>query len=173
MSTIQTLYPVGTVTITISPQSVASSANFTAGVESDSISNVGNLDLDHLISGAWTLGGGATDNTQVQIWVVPCLTDDLSSSVTWPDVFDGTASAETVTSAGILQGCGRLGAVLTVDGASSFRSFFCEGLSVAGLFGGVMPTRYVIFITHNTGAVSSAAAGAFLWRYQRFQAAVN
>ena len=172
MATVQTNYPAGTATITIAPENVASSSTFVAGVESDSISSVSNLDLDHLISGTWTSGTTPTTNTQVQAWIVPCQTDDLSSSVVWPDVFDGTSSAETVTSAGVLQGLGRLGAVLTVDSNTSNRLYTCAFFSVAALFGGVLPSRYVLFIAHNTGVNSNSTSGNHQWQYQRVQATV-
>lgn len=168
-TTTKTLYPAGTVTITISPQSVASSSSFVAGVESDSISNVSNLDVDHKISGTWTAGTTPTINTQVQVWIVACLSDDLASSVTWPDVFDGTGSAETVQSAGTLQGMAKLGATLNVDATTSNLTYPCAKFSVAALFGGIMPTRYVVFITHNTGATSNATGGNFVWQYERDQ----
>jgi len=170
MATIKTSYPAGTVTITIAPQNVATSATFVAGVESDSISNVTNLDLDHQVSGSWTAGTTPTINTQVQIWIVPCLSDDLASSVVWPDVFDGTSSAETVQSAGTLQGLARLGATLNVDATTSNLTYYCAKFSVAALFGGFLPTRYVLFITHNTGATSNSTGALFVWQYQRIQA---
>src|SRR5215831_17971390 len=115
MATVQEKLPAGTVTITINPENVATSSTFVAGVESDAVSNITNLDVDHLITGTWTCGTTPTVNTQVQIWVVAPMQDNLGGTVAWPDVFDGTHSAETVTSAGILQGCARLAGVLNVD----------------------------------------------------------
>ncbi len=172
MATVKELFPAGTTTITISPENVASSSTFVAGVESDAISNSTNLDLDHLISGTWTSGTTPTANTQVQIWVVPAQTDNLSGTVTWPDVFDGTHSAETVTSAGILQSCARLGAILNVDSNTSNRLYTCAFFSVASLFGGELPTNYVIFVTQNTTANSNSTSGNHQWQYQRIQATV-
>ena len=172
MATVQVNYPAGTATITISPENIATSATFVAGVESNAISNVTNLDLDNLISGTWTSGTTPTANTQVQIWVVPAQTDNLSGTVTWPDVFDGTASAETVTSAGILQGCGRLGAVLNVDSNTSNRLYTCAFFSVAALFGGTLPSNYVLFVTQGSGATSNSTSGNHQWQYQRVRATV-
>jgi hypothetical protein len=170
MAVINEKFPAGSVTITINPENVATSATFVGGVESDAISNITNLDLDHQIAGDWRAGTTPTANTQVQIWVVPAISDNLSGTVTWPDVFDGTHSAETVTSAGVLQGLGRLGAVLNVDSNTSARDYFCAPFSVAALFGGFLPSQYVIFITHNTGVNSDTTAGNFVWKYLRIQA---
>lgn len=169
MATIKVSYPAGTQTITIAPENVATSSTFVAGVESDAVSNISNLDVDHLVSGRWTCGTTPTANTQVQIWVVAPIADDLSSTTTWPDVFDGTSSAETATSAGVLQACGRLGAVINVDSNTSDRKYDVAPFSVASLFGGQLPPRYAIFITHNTGVNSNSTAGNHLWRYQRVQ----
>ena len=172
MATVQVNYPAGTTAITISPENVASSSTFVAGVESDSISNVSNLDLDHLVNLKWTAGTSPTANTQVQVWIVAAIEDDLASTVVWPDVFDGTASAETVTSAGILQSCGRLLGVINVDATTSDRTYFLAPSSVAALFGGFLPTRYVLFVTHNTGVNSNSTAGNFEAYYQRIRATV-
>lgn len=172
MATVKVSYAAGSTTITIAPENVASSSTFVAGVESGSISNTSNLDLDHLVEGFWTCGTTPTTNTQVQIWVVPSLTDNLGGTVTWPDVFDGTSSAETVTSAGVLQGLGRLAAVLNVDSTTSNRAYYCAPFSVAALFGGWLPPSYVLFLSHNTGVNSNTTAGNHAWTYTRIQATV-
>ena len=169
MSTVKVSYPAGTVTATMAPENVATSSTFVAGVESASVTNVSNLDIDHLWSFLWTSGTTPTANTQVQYWVVPALTDDLGGTITWPDVFDGTSSAETVTSAGVLQGCGRLLGIINVDSNTTARNYWLDGLSVAACFGGNLPTTYVIFCTHNTGVNSNTTAGNFKAYYQRVQ----
>ena len=169
MATIKELFPAGSVTITVAPENIASSSTFVAGVESGAISNISNLDLDHLVSGYWTCGTTPTINTQVQIWVVAPYSDDLAGTALWPDVFDGTSSAETVTSVGVLQGLGRLAATLNVDATTSNRSYYCAPFSVASLFGGFLPSQYVLFITHNTGVNSDPTAGDFVWKYLRVQ----
>jgi hypothetical protein len=170
MATVNEKFPAGSVTITINPENVASSTTFVAGVESDAISNITNLDLDHQIAGIWTAGTTPTINTQVQIWVVAPYSDNLAGTVSWPDVFDGTHSAETVQSAGTLQGMARLGATLNVDSATSNLTYPCAPFSVAALFGGFMPSQYVIFVVHNTAANSNSTAGNHVWKYLRIQA---
>jgi hypothetical protein len=168
MAVINEKLPAGSVTITINPQGVATT--FVAGVESDAVTNITNLDLDHQISGVWRAGTTPTANTQVQIWIVAPISDNLAGTVTWPDVFDGTNSAETVTSAGVLQGFGRLGAVLSVDSNTTGRDYAYGPFSVAALYGGFMPTQYVVFITQGSGATSDATAGNFFTKYIRVQA---
>jgi hypothetical protein len=170
MAVINEKLPAGSVTITIHPEGVATSSTFVAGVESDAVTNITNLDLDHQITGVWRAGTTPTANTQVQIWIVAPISDNLAGTVTWPDVFDGTNSAETVTSAGVLQGFGRLGAVLNIDSNTSSRDYAYGPFSVAALYGGFMPTQYVVFITNGSGATSDATAGNFNTKYIRIQA---
>lgn len=152
-------------TITIAPENVASSSTFVAGVESAVISNLTNLFADVLVSGVWTCGTTPTAGTQVQIWVYAPISDDLSSAVTYPDVIDGTSSAETMTSAGILAGGLKLAATVYVDSNTSNRAYYCAPFSVAALFGGRMPTRWGLFITHNTGVNSNSTSGNHSWSY--------
>jgi hypothetical protein len=172
MATVQLNYPAGTATITISPHNVATSGTFVGGVESDAISNISNLDLDHLVSGTWTTGTTPTINTQVQVWVIPVLADDLAGTHTWPSVFDGTASAESVPTAGMLQSVGRLIGTIVVDATTSDLTYAMNKVSVAALFGGSLPSQYVLFITHNTGVNSNSTAGNFVWTYQRVRQTV-
>lgn len=152
-------------TITISPENVASSSSFVAGVESTVISNLSNKYADALVSGKWTCGTTPTANTQVQVWVYAPISDDLASLVAYPDVLDGTSSAETLTSAGVARGAMKLAAVLDVDSTTSNREYPCAPFSVAALFGGRLPTRWGLFITHNTGVNSNITAGNHAWSY--------
>lgn len=158
MAAINISYRASTI-ITVAPQNVATSATFVAGVESALYDNTGNKDLDVIVSGIWTAGTTPVANTQVLIYVVAAL-DDVP---TWPDVFDGVSSAETITSAGVGQSFMRLAAVLSVDSATSNRVYNCT-FSIAALFGGVLPPKWVLFITHNTGVNSNATAGNHVWK---------
>lgn len=152
-------------TITIAPQNVASSATFVAGVESDVISNLSTLYADVLVSGKWTAGTTPTVSTQVQIWIYAPITDNLASTVTYPDVIDGTSSAETMTSFAILQAGLRLGAVITIDTTTSDRTYYCAPFSVAALFGGRLPTRWGLFIAHSSGTNSNSTGSNHAWTY--------
>lgn len=152
-------------TITIAPQNVASSATFVAGVESDVISNLSNLFADVLVSGLWTCGTTPTANTQVQVWVYALTSDNLVSTLGYPDVLDGTSSAETWTSAQILAAAMKPAGAMLVDSTTSNRTYYFAPFSVAALFGGRMPTRWGIYISHNTGVNSNSTAGNHVWSY--------
>jgi len=159
MSTVTTTYGTRT-TITIAPENVATSSTFVAGVESNVIDNTTDKAVDALVSGVWTSGTTPTANTQVLIYV-----GALQDDTTYPDVFDGTSSAETVTSVGVGQGFLKFGAILSVDSNTSNRAYSCAPFSVAQLFGGVLPPKWFLFITHNTGVNSNSTAGNHVWKY--------
>lgn len=147
-------------TITISPENIATSATFAAGVESTVIDNTSNKYVDALVGGLWTSGTTPTANTQVLIYV-GSVRDDAP---TYPDVFDGTSSAETLTSAGVGRGFLKLGGVIDVDSNTTARAYDCL-FSVASLFGGVMPSKWFLFLAHNTGVNSNVTAGNHVWKY--------
>jgi hypothetical protein len=147
---------------TIAPENVASSASWTAGVESDAIDNTSNKYVDALVSGFWTSGTTPTANTEVRVYVYAQYDD----TPTYQDVFDGTSSAETVTSAGVLVGVVKLLGTMYVDATTSDRAYYLAPTSVAERFGGVLPKRWGLFIAHNTGANSNSTSGNHAWKYQ-------
>lgn len=134
--------------LTITLASLASSAGLTAGRESAAYDNSTAKDPDVLISGKISVGTTPTANTSIEVWVVAPIED----TPTWPDVFDGTDSDETVTNREVLLSCGRLGAVISVVATTSNVAYPIAPFSVAQLFGGNMPARFVLFVVHNTGA---------------------
>lgn len=159
MATVSSAYRASS-TITIAPENVASSSTFVAGVESAVYDNTSNKDVDVLIGGTWTVGTTPTINTQVLVYVF-AVRDDAPF---YPDVMDGTSSAETITSAGVGAGFLKLAAVGTVDATTSNRVYDLGVFSVASLFGGVCPLKFGLFITHNTGVNSNSTAGNHVWK---------
>lgn len=129
---------------TITLASLATSSTLVAGREGTAIDNSSNLYLDFLLSGKVTTGTSPTGGV-IELWVVAELTDSA-----YPDVFDGTDSAETVTSRDILFAGARLAGAVSVDTTSN-RTYYFSKISVASLFGGVCPRKFVPFVTHSTG----------------------
>ena len=160
MATVNIGYSASTA-LTISPENVASSSGFTAGVESAVVDNTTNKYVDALLSGFWTCGTTPTTNTQCLIYVGGV----FDQTPTYPDVFDGTASAETLTSAGVGRGFLKLAAVLDVDSTTSDRKYNYGPVSVAQLFGGTMPTHWFVFITHNSGVNTNTTAANHSHKY--------
>lgn len=134
--------------------SLASSSTLVAGFESNVIDNTTNKYVDVLLAGRFKANNTApTAGGQIQMWVGAILND----TPTYPDVFDGTGSAETVTSADIRNSILRLAGAVVND-ATSNRVYEMAPVSVASLFGGVMPPKWFVFVTQSTGQNLNATA---------------
>lgn len=147
--------------VTISPASVATSSTWIAGTESTAIDNTSNLFLDYLLAGYITVGTSPTASTEIRIYVYGSQND----TPLYPDVLDGTSSAETFTSAAIRDGSLKLAAVMAVDATTSDRAYYFAPVSVASLFGGTLPKYWGVFLTHNTGVNLNATAGNHVISY--------
>lgn len=133
--------------------SLASSATWVAGYESATIDNSSNLYLDYTIEGKVTVGTTPTINTEIRIYVVASF-----DGTTWPTPFDGTTGAETIDSEGVRDSYAKLAAVLRVDATTSNREYPFS-FTIASLYGGVCPAKFVLFTTHNTGVNLNSTGG--------------
>lgn len=145
---------------TITLASLASDTNLLAGRESSAIDNTSALALDYLISGKITAGTSPTASRSIEVWAVGSW-----DGTTWPDVFDGTNSDETITSADIKASMCRLIAAMATANTSD-RTYHFGPVSIASVFGGVVPPKFVIFVVHNTGVALNATAGNHQVRIQ-------
>lgn len=145
--------------ITWTGTSLGTSATWVAGRESTSVSNASPLVLDYIVDGVIRVGTTPTTNTIIEVWCIPKL-----SSGSWPDVFDGTDSAETVTSRAILTNIGGRLATIFVDSNTTDRDYFFWG-SIVQSMRGPCPKEWVLFITHNTGVNLNATAGQHVIYY--------
>lgn len=134
--------------------SLASSSTFVAGRASAAYDNTTNLYLDVLLAGKVTVGTTPTINTEIHIDVVA-----LQDDTTWPDTFGGTDADVTVTSVGVSKGYLRRAATLIVDATTSNRAYAFGPISVAQLFGGTLPKKFQVFVTHNTGVNLNSTGG--------------
>jgi hypothetical protein len=146
--------------LTVTLASLATSSTLVAGRESTVIDNSTNLYLDALLSGFITTGTSPTGGV-IEVWVYA----QINSGPAYPDVMDGTDSAETVTSAPIKRASMALAARMPVD-TTSDRGYYFQPISVASLFGGVLPERWGVFVTHSTGVSLNATAGNHKISYQ-------
>ena len=148
-----------TTTITAAVASLASDTNLLAGLESSIIDNTTDGFDDIILSGVIRTGTSPTASRQIEVWAVAW------DSNAWPDVFDGTSSAETITSADIKLAICKAVAILPTNNTSD-RPYPFTGVSAKQVFGGVLPSKFVLFITHNTGVNLNATAGNHEFRYQ-------
>jgi hypothetical protein len=147
--------------ITCNCTSLASSATFTSGYESSWVDNTTNKYVDALLSGKVTVGTTPTPNTQILVYTVAMLEDS-----TYFDVFDGTESTETLTNGAAAAGSLKLAAVLNVPVNTAGVAYNFGPTSVAQLYGGVLPAKWGLFVTHNTGTTLGTATGSQVFYYK-------
>jgi hypothetical protein len=170
MATVQQNYPAAdTVALTISLASLASSTTLVAGRESTAVDNTTNLDLDHLVSGVIRLGTTPTVSKTVEVWAYAPIRI-ASGTPVYPDVLDGTDSAETMTSANVKHSALRLVHAMTSD-ATTGLDLFVPPTSIASLFG-ELPPYWGLFVVHDTVAALDSTAGNHVLHYLRVRRTV-
>lgn len=141
--------------LTITLASLASDTNLLAGRESTAVDNgASNKYLDYHVGGKITTGTSPTDARKIEVWAYGAVND----TPTFPDVLDGTNSAETITSANIKNSSMKLLAVLATNNTSD-RTYWFAPRSIRMLFGGMVPDQWGIFVVHNT-AVNLNSTGS-------------
>jgi len=167
VATIKTSYPsTSTTSLTITLASLATSSSLLAGSESTHVDNTTNLDLDHLLSGKITCGTSPTVSTRIELWIYAPISMS-SGTPTYPDVFDGTSSAETVTSDNVKFSMLKLAWSATVD-ATSDRTYYIPPTSIAQLFG-EMPMFWGAWVTHSTAVNLNSTGSNHDLSYLRIQ----
>jgi hypothetical protein len=166
MADLKLSYPAAS-DLTITLASLASDTNLLTGRESAAIDNTANLYLDILVSGKITAGTSPTASRSIEVWAVGSW-----DGTNWPDVFDGTESAETITSADIKASvCRYVAAMATAN--TSDRAYHFGPVSLASAFGGTLPPKVVLFVTHSTGVALNSTAGNHQIRLQPVYQTIN
>ena len=145
---------------TITLASLATHAGRLEGRESTAIDNTTNLHLDYLASGRITTGTTPTVGTTIEVWAVAAF-----DGTTFPHVFAGTDTVKTITLANIKNNICFLVTSITVTATSNTEYFF-SGVSLASVFRGVIPPKFSLFVTQNTGPALNATAGNHQMRIQ-------
>lgn len=132
---------------------LATDANLLTGRESNGISNGTNKYLDEMVSGKITAGTSPTAAKVIEVHAIGALDDTPN----YPDVFDGTDSAETITSADIKAA---IVAPIAIMGTSntSDRTYPFKMTGLRQLFGDVLPVAHDLFVTHSTAVNLNATA---------------
>lgn len=146
--------------LTITLASLASATSKLTGRESTAVSNATNKYVDALVGGKITTGTSPTDAKTIEIWVYGAVND----TPTYPDVLDGTDSDETFADNGSKFSSMKLACVINTDNTSN-QTYWVAPFSVAQLFGGLMPTHWGVFVTHDTGVALNATAGNHEFKY--------
>lgn len=143
--------------LTITLASLAEDANLLTGRESTAFALDGvpsGLIVDAFISGKITTGTTPTVGEIIEIWAFGPIED----TPTYPDVMDGTDSAETITNEQVKQSGFVLVHSITVTADSNITYPFGP-FGVANLFGGKIPTDIGVFVTHSTDVNLNSTAG--------------
>lgn len=120
---------------------LASSTPLTAGWSSAVITNAAN---DAHLTGRFKANATAPTIGQIVVYVGATLND----TPTYPDVFDGTSAAKTVTSSDIRNAILMRAATIATD-ATANRVYEFAPVNIATLFGGLMPKQWWVFVTHS------------------------
>jgi len=145
MADVKTAYG-SSAALTITLASLATSTGLTAGRESTAVDNTSNKYLDYLVGGKVTTGTSPTASKSILVYVYGSIDD----TPLYPDVIDGTDSAETMTSADIRNAALVLAASITTDSTSN-RTYWVRPFSVSNCFGGVLPKYWGLWVVHDTG----------------------
>jgi hypothetical protein len=140
--------------------SLASDTNLLAGQESSAVDNTVDGRRDYWVSGKVTTGTSPTASRSIQVWAVGSW-----DGTNWPDVFDGTNSAETITSANHKNAICRFVAEMATDSTSD-RTYHFGPVLMSSVFGGDIPPKFVLFITQNSGVALNATAANHQIRVQ-------
>lgn len=142
--------------------SLATNSTFSVGRELTAIDNTTPLYVDALVAGKITTGTTTTVNTNILIYVYGVMDD----TPTYPTPFTGADAGVTLTSVAQASSFLKLGAVLTTHTSAETSVAHEFGpFSVAQLFGGVMPSKWGVFITHNTGVNLNSTEGNHVVKY--------
>lgn len=123
---------------------LAASSTHVAGWESDAITATGYEDV--AVHATIVVESAGLTAGEIKLWIVP-----KHNATAWPDVFDGTQSAETVVDVPTRDAVCRVGAVARTDTTAS-QTYYLHCESVKAVCAGNMPETFVVFITQNTGA---------------------
>lgn len=157
MADIKTAYRASSNLTITNLHSIATSSTWSAGWISGVIDNTTNLDLDILVSGKIALGNSATAG-EIRVYAFGMLDDS-----NWPALLSaGTAGTEgtaTVTTTTIRDaGMVLVGAFATRADPGTDDVYPIPMSSLRAAFGGFLPPKIVLFVTHSTG-VNLAASG--------------
>lgn len=138
--------------VTITLASLAASSTLLAGRESTAVDNgASNKYLDYLAAGFYKTGAANLQAGVIQTAIV----GNIDDTPTWPDVFDGTDSVETVTIQAMYDQVCRIISSIATDATQ--RTWPWGPAAIASLFGGVVPDQFVFFVSH------SAHTAANVW----------
>lgn len=161
MPDIRNAYPDhGDLTITLA--SLASDTNLLVGRQSTEVVNTTTKFIDFLISGRITTGTSPTGGT-IEVWAVAAF-DTLGT--TYPDTVTNAGDlVRTWTNSVIKNSAAKLIYSVSPTTVNNI-SYPWSGISIAGLYNGTCPPRFVVYVTQSTGVALNSTASNHLIRLQ-------
>lgn len=151
---------------TMDLSALAASATWVAGREATWITNSSNR-LDAEITGKFISGTTPTAPAEHRLYYLKATED----TPTYPDVFDGTDSAETITNTNIRDGL-VLGWSGTASTSSNITYDAISALTMVQAFG-IMPKHFSLFFTHaHTAALKTDAGNTNSFNYRFIYATI-
>ena len=152
--------------LTITLASLASSATFITGRQSTVVDNLSPNYVDVILSGQVTVGTTPTVSTNINLYVLAPL-KVVASTASYPIATTtqlGATDAAATFEANQLAQLRFAGSALVI--ATSDRAYAFEPISVASLFGGIMPAKWGIYVANGTGVALNATDGNHWFHYQ-------
>lgn len=144
--------------------SLASSQDWSAGWSSGAINNTSNLNLDYLLGGTFTTHASNRQAGTINVYILAALNDTPTYTATATGTI-GTEGALSFTDTEERDAISRLLVSITVDATASAIYAF-PPLSIAQLFGGVIPPYIAVYVSQNCSTTTTAglaAAGSALY----------
>ncbi len=146
--------------ITITLASLATSSTKLVGRESTAVVNTSNLYLDYLVSGKITTGTSPTTAKSIEVWCVASW-----DGTTYPAGFAGSdAAGPTLIAENKASALALIASMATVATSDTAYHFSCK--SIAALFGGIVPPKWSVFVTHDTAVNLNSTGGNHQIRIQ-------
>ncbi len=149
--------------ITLTLASLASSSTLVVGRQSTVVDNTSNQYVDAILSGQVTTGTSPTAGKQLELWLYGPL-KVATSTFTYPVATTTALTGSDGAATFILEQKYNLQLAWSTFNVGTTDTKYAIGpLSVAAVFGGVMPLKFGAFFTHNTGVnLNSTAANHWL-----------
>lgn len=145
--------------LTITLASLATSSTLVAGRESTAVSNTSNLYYDYLFGGFIAVGTTPTINTTIEIWGYASQDDTPTYPSLVTSGITGSDAGATAATAGIKSNALAPVGSLAVDATTTARQYNIAPLYMSGIYGGNVPKKWGIWVTHSTAVNLNSTGG--------------
>jgi hypothetical protein len=153
-------YPTATA-LTITIAGLASDTNLLTGRQSSVIDNTGATAYDdYLISGKITTNGVTAPTTarSIEVWAV-----GSGDGTAWPDTITGAGDAGKAWTSADIKSANVAFIAAMATSATVGQGYPFQPKSLRAAFGGALPPKVLIFITHSTGqTLHATGANSFI-----------